>query len=382
MNIIVVFGGKSCEHDVSIVTGVMVCNCLNKENYNVIPVYISKDNAFYTHKSLFNIENYKNIATPPPSRRPSKRGIQKLKKIVFIAGENILYYKNGKKLKPVTKIDYAINCCHGGIGENGSLYGFLDACNIPVSSSRAFGASVAMDKCFTKILCKALNIKMLKHIEISDREYGANEAGIIEHAVSSLKLPIMVKPANLGSSIGITKAVDLESLKSGLKTAFEYDTKVLLEHALTGFTELFCAAYKLNNEIIVSECEKAVLKNDMLTFGDKYDAGIKSRPDRIFPYLDNKDITDQIKNITKTVYSELDLNGIVRIDFLVKNKEVYLNEINTIPGSLAYYLFCKNFGEFSGLLDKLISCDVEEYNNKSKLQYSFQSEVLEIKSGK
>ena len=352
-NIAVFFGGNSVEHDVSVITGVLTANSLNKQKYVAVPVYVHTDGLWYTGESLLDIDNYKNLK------------LEKLERITLLAGGGMLYKViKGKKLKPFCKIAVAINCMHGERGEDGSLAGLLNMCEVALASPPLMSSAVSMDKCFTKTAMKGLKVKTLPSVTV----YSDEDLSIVK---SKLKYPLIVKPACSGSSIGIAKATDDDSLVNAINYALRFGDKAIVEPQLKGHLEINCSAYRVGEKIIVSECEKPIGKGEFLTFDDKYTGG-----KRVFPADIDKSLSDRIKAITEKVYLGLDFYGIIRIDYFVVGGEIYLNEINSVPGSLAFYLFCNTLKEFSTLLDSILEDAEKRYVKSSTVKRKYHSGIL------
>lgn len=352
-NIAVFFGGNSVEHDVSVITGVLTANSLNKEKYNVVPIYVHNDGLWYTGESLLDIDNYKNLRT------------EKLVRVTLLAGGKTLYKViKSKKLKPVCNVAVAINCMHGELGEDGSLAGLLNMCEVALASPSVMASAISMDKCFTKTAMKGLKVKTLPSVTV----YCEEDIALVK---KKLKYPLIVKPACLGSSIGISKAIDDDSLVNAINNALRFGEKVIVEPQLKNHLEINCSAYRLNEKVIVSECERPVGTGEYLTFDDKYTSG-----KRVFPADIDKRLSDKIKAITKKVYEGLSFNGIIRIDFFVSGEEIYLNEINSVPGSLAFYLFCDTLKEFSVLLQSVIIDAEKRYARSCTTKRKYQSGIL------
>lgn len=361
LNVLVFFGGKSCEHDVSVITGVLTLNSLDKNLYNPIPIFISKDGDWYTGKSLQDVGFYKS------------ENYSKLKKVTLLSNDKFLYQK-GILLKKLYKIDVAINCMHGLNGEDGSLAGTLKLLGIPLASPSLFGSSFAMDKEYTKTILKGLKVDCLNYAKLYKRDYESDYQSAIKSV--KIKYPLIVKPANLGSSIGISSAKNDVELKKALDLAFSYDSKVIIEHKLSNFIELNCSAYKKGGEIVVSDVERPISASEILTFNDKYET-FKGGSSREFPAKIDIEISNKIKETTKKIYERCDFNGIIRIDYILEDK-LYLNEINTVPGSLAYYLFSDTIKGFSKILTDIINQTLEDYKEYTKQNFSYKSTVLKI----
>ncbi len=369
-NVLVFFGGKSCEHDVSIITGVLTVNSINKELFNAIPIYVDKSGEWYTAEFLKDIEWFKN------------KNLNKLTKVTLISGEDTLYSIHKSKIKPIAKIAVAINCVHGLNGEDGTISGYLKMCNIPFASPDLFASSLSIDKDYTKVFLSGINVDKLPYVRIFKSSYYQKKQLTINMLEKKFGYPVIVKPCNLGSSIGITLAKSDEELLSGLDKAFTYDDKVIVEKAITGFREINCAAYKSGDKIIVSECEEPITANDILSFNDKY-LGSKSGACKNFPADIPNEVSKKIKAITEKVYRKGDFVGVVRIDYLLLDSKVYLNEINSVPGSLAYYLFCDSVKDFSNMLTELLNEGIRKQIRENNRNFNFESNLLrEIKGVK
>ncbi len=352
-NIAVFFGGVSVEHDVSIITGVLTVNSLDKEKYNGVPIYVDKSGKFYTGEALKDIDAYKNLQ------------VKKLKEVVLLSADNGLYVKNKNRLKKLLSISVAINCMHGENGEDGSLAGLLNMSGIAFCSPDLLCSSVAMSKSFTKIFLKGIGVKALKSQTVSRLDE-------IEKVAKNLGFPLIIKPDTLGSSIGIKTARDIEELKKAVLYGLKFGKRVIVEKLIEDFKEINCAAYRrVDGKIITSNCERPLGKGETLSFDDKYVCG-----DRIFPADIDKTLSDKIKETTKKVYENLFGDGVIRIDYILKDGEIYLNEINTVPGSLSYYLFGDTLKEFALTLDALIISAQKKYGEKESFIRSFSSSIL------
>lgn len=357
-NIAVFFGGISVEHDVSVITGVLTANALKRTGkFNVFPVLVDKNGCFFTGEELNDIENYKN------------GGFKKLKKVTLLPATSTLYEVKGKRIKEIAVISSAVNCMHGGAGENGALVGALNLSGIPFASPDILASSLSMDKYATKIFLKGLGIKTLKFKKVSS----ASEIGKLPFSY-----PVVVKPFDSGSSVGITVAKDEKELEHGLNSALRFSNFALIEEFANGAIEVNCACYMDGEgKLIVSECEKPVLKGDILSFDDKYKDG-----EREFPANIDVKFSDEIKKITKKVYMALNCLGVIRIDYFIYKDAVYLNEINSVPGSLSYYLFGDTLKSFGKMLEEVITSAEKNFAKNSSLQKSFKTSVLELKGAK
>ena len=326
--IAVVFGGASNENEISVITGTMASNVLKTGGTCVMPVYIAQSGEFFAGEELLKLDTYKQNA------------FKNCSKAVIADGGIYLQNKRGK-VKKYIKVDCVLNCCHGGWGEGGGLSGLCAAAGLPLAGAGAFESSAFMDKYLTKIVLAGLGVKVApyRYVLPASRD------------ICGLPYPLIVKPATLGSSIGIQKVEDGEQLKAALDCAFIYDSAAIVEKYLAPRREINCAAYFANDEVVVSECEEAITTGDILSFEDKYQGGGKS----VIPADIPAEISTHIREITRTVYTKLNMRGIVRFDYILTDGEVFLSEVNTVPGSLAYYLFAKSFKDFSSVLESIIS---------------------------
>lgn len=326
-NIIAVFGGVSNENEISVITGTMACNILAYGGKEVLPVYISQRGEFYAGEELKDIQTY------------NLNGFEKCPRAVIANGGVYILSRRGK-IKKFVKADCVLNCCHGGFGEGGGLSGICAAAGLPLAGAGIFESSAFLDKYLSKIVLKGLGVKTVPY-------FCVRQGGELPKKIT---YPVIVKPVSLGSSIGIQKAENEGELQNALACAFEYDVAAIAERFIEPRREINCAAYFADGEICVSECEEAVSEGEILSFEDKYQGGGRS----VIPAEIPQEVSKKIRDITRSVYEKLNMRGIVRFDFIYSD-EIYLSEINTVPGSLAYYLFSENFKDFYSVLDSVIT---------------------------
>lgn len=331
-NICLIFGGNSYENEVSVITTFFVEKVLIS-NFRLFTIY-KKNNKFYICKKLLNFEKIANFA---------KSHFHE----VFFCENGFVYKKSGRKVN----VDCVINCCHGGEGENGAIAGMMECFGIPYTSAGVYPSSLFMDKCLTKVFLRYYKIPTLPFLSaIGEIDYSA---------VDKIGYPIVVKPARLGSSIGIDIAFNADELQKAIAFASGFDDKLLLEKGLTSFSELNCAAYKRGSEIIISEIEEIVNGSKLYDFGTKY---IHNDVIRNIPADISEECKEKVIAYTRKIYEKAELEGVIRVDFLldkIENK-VYVNEVNVVPGSLAFYLFKKKGISFSELLFDLIQEGIEK----------------------
>lgn len=342
--IAVVFGGASNESEISVITGTMCANILKNGGESVVPVYISPSGAMYCGENLADIQVF-------------RRG-EELKAARCIAEGGGLHVLGRRgKIKKFLPIYAAINCCHGGLGEGGGVGGLFACAGIPMAGGDIFGGAAFLDKCHTKILLSGLGVNALPYSIVRSPQD-------IPEAIQKIGLPAVVKPARLGSSIGVAAADTEEQFSEAVEAALMYDEKVLCERYVKCRREINCAAYYYGGEVRVSQCEEAFSSGGLLSFDDKYAGGGKS----VIPADIPQEISAKVQNAVRLVYSSLDMRGIVRFDFILEGEELYLSEVNTVPGSLAWYLFAPSLKKFYPVLKNVISQAVaDSANGKQKL---------------
>lgn len=351
----VFFGGNSCENEISVLTGIFVLNLLDREKYIPFPVYIHTDSGLYTSSKMTDIETFK------------KKKYSDFQRIFFDGGSVYALNASKQKFKRLGKVDVALNCCHGGLGEGGGVSAMMKWNGIPLASPDLTASGVFMDKATTKLVVRSLGIPTLDYIRVNEEDYRKRGAFLLKNIESRLKYPVVIKPAHLGSSIGITLANNEQEAKEGIETAFALDNRLIIEKYLKNKIDVNCAACALDGEICVSGVESA-FGDGIYSFEEKY---VKRRSDTPLFCLKvggrvalNEDLREKIRSYTRTIYKRMNMQGVVRMDFLVSENKVYLCEVNTVPGSLAYYLFCERLIDakrfFSDILEEAILSNARE----------------------
>ncbi len=350
----VLFGGKSCENEISVLTGIFVMNVLDREKYTVFPVYLHTDGEMYTSPKMTQLQVFK------------EKKFDGFQRVFFYHGGMYALNLQKKKIKRLAKIDVALNCCHGGLGEGGGVSAMAAWHSIPLASPDLTASGVFMDKSMTKTVMRALNIPTLDYVRVNERDYRRRGAFLLKNVGARLKYPVVIKPAHLGSSIGITLAANEEETKAALETAFALDDRAIIEKYLAGKRDVNCAAYALRGEIFVSEPEEA-FGDGIYSFEDKYikrgNDFLKGGSRRAL----SDELREKIRSYTKTVYKRMNLRGVVRMDFLVSGDKAYLCEVNTVPGSLAYYLFCERISDARTFFSELLEDAIESAEQNKKL---------------
>lgn len=371
------FGGKSVEHEVSIISAIQAINYIDKEKYEIVPVYITRENDFYVGNSIDKIEEYKNIDLL----------LKKSKKVILVSNNSKVQLMELRKIgnKIYSDLDIAFPIVHGTNVEDGALQGYFKTLNLPFVGCDVTASALGMDKYAMKTVLKDNNIPVLDCKCFTFKQYNENEEKVIKTIEEKIDYPVIVKPINLGSSVGIKIGRDKEGLIEALEYAFQYAKKVLVEKAITNLKEINCSVLGDYEDAIASECEEPVNTDEILSYKDKYIGGEKSGSSKGMQTLKRKlpaDISDEIKKeiqeMAVETFKVLGCNGISRIDFMIdqdKNK-VYVNEINTIPGSLAFYLWNATGIQYTELLDRAINLALKRQREEQDINYSFETNIL------
>lgn len=354
----VFFGGKSYEREISILTGLFAVNLLWGGKYTILPVYVHTDGEMYTSSKMTDVKIFQDV------------DVKKFQRIFFESGYVYAFTERKNKIKKLEKIDVALNCCHGGLGEGGGLSAIMQWNDIPLASPELTASAVFLDKCLTKLIMRALSVPVVDFIRVNESDYQKRGAFLLKNIESRLHYPVIVKPANLGSSIGVAVAKNETEAKRAIEEAFLLDHRVIIEKYLQDKKDVNCAAYALNGEIYVCEPELA-FENGVYSFEEKYvkkDGQNKSdfSKNTHTRVLIKGEMRDKIRAHVRTVYKRLNLQGVVRMDFLVSGGKSYLCEVNTVPGSLAYYFFCERISDAKTFFEDLISEALREKLTRKK----------------
>ena len=373
------FGGKSVEHEVSVISGLQAYNSFNKDKYEPIPIYITKDNELYTGEAVGDISNYKNIPAL----------LQKSVRVFFICehGQLQLIRYPVKKIgnSVVAQIDVAFPVVHGANVEDGSLQGFLRHYNIPLVGCDVAASAVTMDKYVMKTVLKDNGIPVLDCVTLNVKEYERDEEAAYDKIESKISYPVIVKPVNLGSSVGIKVAKDRGALQEALEYAFTFGPRVLIERAIMNLREINCAVLGDYEQAQASECEEPISSDEILSYEDKYVAGGKSGSEgmrtakRELPANLSPEKREEIRQMAVRTFQALNCNGVSRIDFMIDQDtdQAYVNEINPIPGSLAFYLWEAVGKPYAELLDDMVNLALKREREERSVLTSFDSNILQ-----
>lgn len=374
MKIGVFFGSRSVEHDISIISAQIVIHTLSEFDFEVIPIYITKKGEWIFSKDFFDLNTFKYPKILEEICKKCSTISIDIKETIN-KGKLVLIQKQGLIRNKKLEIDIAFPVFHGTFGEDGSIQGLFEILNIPYVGFDHFASSIAMDKVLTKQVLKSENIQVIDYLWFKREEN--IEISLIEQ---KFKYPIFVKPAHLGSSIGITKAKNIKELKQGINLAFELDNKIIIEQGILEVMDVNCAIIGDKNNVITSELEEPLKKQEFLSFEDKYIKGsMRGEKGKVrIPAPLSSEKTQEIKKLAIKTWKVIGGYGIARIDFLIdkKSEKIYINEINPMPGSLQKHLWEKSGLNFSDILKKLIKLAIKRQKNKSKLIRIFPSSVL------
>ncbi|MGN1200741.1 MAG: ATP-grasp domain-containing protein [Candidatus Caccovivens sp.] len=356
MKEVVLFGGASVEHDISIITAIQAIRAIGRE---VLPIYIDKKGIWWTADNLQDLKTYENF----------EKYAKNKKQLTLVLGTNQLLQQKHNKFVEFERIACIINCCHGRIGEDGAVQGLCKVCDIAQTSSSPTTMSLCMDKTFMKDILKANNIASPEYVYFDICEFQQNK---IQKKVTKIGFPLVVKPANLGSSIGISVCRNEKELSKALNLAFKFDKKVLIEKLVENLREFNCACFYYKSQFFTSSVVEVKNKKEIYTFEDKYLTENSKTCEA------DKKLTKKVQIMTEKIYKLFCCQGVVRVDFLfdAKKEILYVNEINAIPGSLSFYLF--KGVPFKELLNAFIMQAKLNQTEERKLITTFDSEALKI----
>ena len=378
-NIGVIYGSRTCEHDVSIISALQAAQALDTKNYNITYIYIGREGTWYTGEALADVKFYEHFDAAKLTR-------------VLPAGENgklVLYHLPEKKklfggaaAERVAVLDVVMPVLHGLNGEDGTLQGMLELFDVPYTSAGVMGSAVGMDKITMKLLFKGCGFPVVEGVWFDRGRWSRERDGVMDECEDKLGFPLIVKPANLGSSIGINIAHDRNQLEDAIETAAAYDHRILVEKAVSPLREVNCSVLGYGDHVETSELEMPVTKEEFLTFRGKYmcnakGAGGMASQVRLIPAPISEQAAQTVRDLAVRAFRAMDLKGVVRIDFILDEDEnVFINEANTIPGSLAFYLWEPKGVSFSALLDGMVECAFSAWADRKASVFSHDSTLL------
>lgn len=369
----IIIGGKTVEHEVSIITGLQVFDNIDKSKYEPRIIYIQKDGKWYVGDSLHDINNYK-----------VKKFEDAYEVLLGFKNNKLILYPHpeikqgffGKKYNTY-EIDVVFPAVHGTNVEDGALHGMFQMNGVPCAFGSVLSSAVGMDKVVMKQVFKSNNLPVVDYTWFYRSSYEEKKDEILED-IEKIGYPLIVKPANLGSSVGISKAKNHDELLFSIQVALSYDRKIIVEKCVENVREINCAVMGYENDLTASLCEEPVGWKEFLTYEDKYVNKKKdaSESKRRIPADIEKEIEEKIKNYAKEAFKAVDCCGDARIDFLYDGNNIYVNEINTIPGSIAFYLWEGMGVSFTDLVTKIIEFAEIQQNQRKENITSYDIDLL------
>ena len=378
----VLFGSRTCEHEVSIISAVQLMRNVNRDKYDVIPIYISQKGEWFTGEPLKDISSY----TPFD---PFRKGILPVHLDLTAGSGALLHYTppkgllGGGKEEVVARLDVAIPVMHGLHGEDGSVQGVLELAGIPYASTGITGSAVGMDKITMKRFFRGCGFPVLPDCDMTRARFEKDTDEAMDAVEKKMGYPVFVKPACLGSSIGVSRADDRQSLREALTLAFSYDRRVLVEKGLDRPIEVNCSVLGYDGERRASVLEMPNSGAGFLDFAEKYlssSGGSKGMASlkRIVPAPIGEQLTKELQELSLRIFDAMDCKGVVRIDYMLdrNSDDYFITEINTIPGSLAYYLWTESGLPYAALIDEMVACALKAEEEKERNSFAFASDIL------
>lgn len=385
-NVAVFFGGRSVEHEISVISALQAINAFNAEKYNIIPIYISKQGRWYTGLKLLDIRNYRNMEqlvaqSEEVYMRPEY-------------GDYNLYKANpggglfGKKNPVVAELHVAVPVLHGTHCEDGIFEGVLETIGIPYAGCDTLSSANGMDKITMKMILRAEDIPVVDYVWFTDHQWQKERDAILDKVEKKLGYPVIVKPANLGSSVGISKAKDHASLTMAIENATKFAERIIVEHMVEQLKEINCSVLGDADDHQSSVCEEPIKTGDFLSYEDKYMGGTKTNAgmqssDKRIPADLPEEVSEKIRHIAGETFRVLSCHGVSRVDVMIDEADgnIYVNEINTIPGSLSFYLWEASGISFEQLMDRLVELALKRKRLQDRKTFTYDSNIFALGGG-
>jgi len=381
-HIVVAFGGRAPEHEVSVITAIEAMKALQETDCTLIPLYISKEGNWFTGEHLMELDNYESLSKLKSKSYPCFLGRDEYGATVLKETQKRGLFSNPKTYP----IDTVLISFHGSDGENGAFQGLCEFYGLPYTGCNVLSSALGMDKVQAKTFCECNEIPVVPGIDFVEQEWIEQQKQILTNC-EKLSYPLIVKPVHLGSSIGVQQATGQESLTEAVETAFRYDAHLLVEKAVHPLKEINCSVMGYGSNLEASVCERPKGREETLTFEDKYQSDDQSSKgmastDRVIPADIPAEQSDKIQNLSKQIFKLFGAAGIARLDFLVDDNTdtVYFNEINTIPGSFSFYLWEESGHSFSEILIKMIEFAEKAHQEKGRRVQSYDTNLLSQKA--
>lgn len=381
-NVGVFFGGRSTEHEISVISASQAMHAINREKYDVTPIYISKQGKWYTGDALFDVANYRDI----------KQLLAKCEEVYMEPTfDDYNLYRKKKSLfgsNVVTRLDVVIPVLHGSNGEDGIFEGVLESIGIPFAGCNTLSSANGMDKITMKMILQACDIPVVDYVWFTDKQWFSQRDALIEKIEKKIGYPVIVKPANLGSSVGIGRAVDRQQLIEKVDEAEKYSTRIIVEDMVEDLQEINCSVLGDCDENEASVTEEVMKTGDILSYTDKYAGGSKGAKGmqasaKEIPAKLSKEETERVQHLARETFRVLGCHGVSRIDFIIDrdNRNIYVNEINTIPGSLSFYLWEATGLPFNKLMERLVALALKRQRAQQRKTFSFDANIFALGGG-
>ncbi|WOO86849.1 D-alanine--D-alanine ligase [Mollicutes bacterium LVI A0039] len=378
VNVAILFGGNSVEHEISIISSIQAIENIDKQKYNVIPVYITKKLEMYSDSSFTSVDPFIDFDA------------SKYKQVTFVRDGEEVFVRQIKGLfnKLEERVDVVLPIVHGTGVEDGTLQGYLKMFDLPIAGPTVLSGAIGQDKAVMKDILKANDVSQTEYLWITSANSNEQNIELVE---AKLSYPVIIKPASLGSSVGIEFCNDRTELDNALTSGFGYDHKIVVEEALSDFEEYNISVFGTFDDFRLSAIEKVIKAEEFLSYEQKYVAGSKKTGgkssgmaslSREVPANISADVKQEIERLATASYKALCCNGVVRFDVLIgSDKTIYINEVNNVPGSLSYYLWEATGVPYEQMLTNFIEQAVSKYYKDQKLVHSFDTNVLKLQGG-
>jgi D-alanine-D-alanine ligase len=374
----IILGGKTVEHEVSIITGLQIYDNIDRTKYQPFVIYIDKKGRWNIGESLGDIKTYQKKSFEGVTEVIPWQNFDKKNTLTLHPNPDLkqgLFAKKREKLE----VEVVIPAVHGTNVEDGALQGILESCGVPYCFTGVKASALGMDKVSMKKVFQAENLPMVNHTWFYRSQYRTDQSQYLEKA-EEIGYPLIVKPANLGSSVGINKATNRDELMESIEVAISYDKKILVEQCIENLREINCAVIGYEDDVEASLCEEPIGWEDFLKYEDKYMSGKKGKGSgedkRIIPADLPEEVSQRIRELAKKAFMAIDASGTSRVDFLYDNKNIYVNEINTIPGSISFYLWEPSGLPFKDLITRLIEIAEKKHQDESENIDSYDIDLL------
>lgn len=383
-NVGVFFGGRSVEHEISVISALQAINAFDQSKYNIIPIYISKQGRWHTGPLTLDVRNYKDM-----------KSLCERSEEVFMRpeyGDYKLYRANpggglfSKKNPVYEELHIVIPVLHGSHGEDGMFEGLLETIGIPFAGCDTLSSANGMDKITMKMILRAEGIPVVDYVWFTDKEWIDNRDAIVDKIEGKLGYPVIVKPANLGSSVGIGKAADRQSLIEKVDNAEKFSQRIIVEHMIEDMMEINCSVLGDADDHQSSVCEEPISKGDFLSYEEKYGGGAKAgmqASEKKIPADIPVEMSEEIRRMAGETFRVLSCHGVSRVDVMVDRKDnsIYVNEINTIPGSLSFYLWEESGISFTQLMDRLVALALKRKRETDRKTFTYDANIFAMGGG-